>query len=58
MEQSRENGLKRWTLTSPLTVMVNALLLLSMKRLDWQVSRAGIGDRRKRGVVLGVKLEV
>jgi hypothetical protein len=33
------NGLKRWTEVSPLRVMANALALLSMKRLLWQVSR-------------------
>jgi len=33
-----ENGLKRWTLGEPLTVIVYALLELSTNRFDWQVS--------------------
>ena len=34
----RLNGLKRWTLGEPVAVMVKAFVLLSIKRLDWQVS--------------------
>ena len=51
------NGEKACTDTSPLRVMAKALVLLSMKRLLWQVSNEVL-VMAVSGVVLGVKLEV
>ena len=50
-------GLKRWTLGEPLTVMAKALLLLSMKRLLWQVKNC-VPDTAVSGPVGGVNAPV
>ena len=50
-------GLKAWTEGEPPTVTANALVLLSMKRLLWQVSKE-VPLIAVNGVVLGVKLLV
>jgi hypothetical protein len=51
------NGCAGDTCGEPLTVMVKALVLLSMKRLDWQVSK-DVFVIAVKGVVLGVNADV
>ena len=51
------NGPNAETLVSPFLVIANALVELSMRRLDWQVSRE-VPDMAVRGEGGGVKLEV
>jgi len=51
------NGDTGCTDTSPLTVIAKLLLLLSLKRLDWQVSR-DVPEIAVSGELLVVKAEV